>query len=1393
MTSQLDDTALQSWRKAFVGGGLPEPQLARWQALRAGVVNLWEFEAVEYWYAGGWAQLMGRNETGKSSLMALTTLIPWLADTSSDKIDTLGRSGKQFAYYVRPSGEGDRRDSDASFYHGWLWVEYGRVREGTPEFFTTLLYASARTGSGNTKLTWCTSSGSRVRDELKLTDGRVVLAPKEIHAPGFDQHPSAGAYKQVLANRVLGGSIAQLESIGKLLKVTRQPKLGAQLKAEFVTAHLRDSLPELDRSEIEELARGWDQLDQLRTDLARAQDATTAIARFERDAWAPWAQALLRLRADDVAAKQTALDDITREERKAEKKLDASRQQTADLETAHERARQQVATSRAEAEALRSSSAFREASSRLNLAEQQQQRAAEARRALDRTTTRHEKAQSRASDSRTDLDRAAAEQAAASTALDTHEEKVRQAAHTAGLSLGAPLDPELAQQRCDERRTHLRAVLQLVSQTQRADQQARESGKVADVSRKTAENAKALAEQSWRDAEAERDAVAVALQSWAPSEVATMVPGWTAALPRTTDLDGHIRLSQVLRSDYFEPRFQSLTTRRERTQAHLARVNETISGIRREITELQQRPVVYPDVPTLWQRRNRSTADGAPLWQLVNPVDDVPAEQLANVEAALAASGLLDAWADLGERSGFDSFLDLRESVEADDSATDDPSRRLSMILQVAPEAGELTALIQQLFNRVVLCEADEPLPDSGAAVAVDGRWRTSALSGQAAPRHDHAEWLGEAAREAQRRRKLSELHERLADEELQAAGHRAELDDYDRLFTELQETLEQAPSDERLWRALITCGVNDEAAAARQQESDARAAEARRDELAADTARAKMRSTAAEYRLPVTSDGLDQVRDGLHATNSALVGWRAARQVADRAAVHAQQAEHQWRQRVAEADETERELERDKQTYRQAQAQADALRAAIDDDDEKMLDRLAELEFQTNRAESEQTELNRQLIEVTAQKAAAEQKLDDVAGRREEAASRRAEAHLRLRELLDRDLAELLGLELPEPHSSAVDHVRAQAAELRRRLNPRGWQDAAQAAASETNRERLEVLRRELDAKTRDTRAALEQSGRSIQLIPDEPLVRVEVMVDSNGTTLPLGQAGPHLREVCNALESQYGESVRETLDRLLGSTFLEHMRERIGQAGVLIDEINQVLRDHPTETDQTMLRIRLEPGQNASIVNAVSGPRLSDPTVAAQVRDFLKQKVDEAKRAASDEGQAGWHGALAEHLDYRNWYDISLEHRVGGGRWAPLTTRRYAELSGGARAVMLMLPLVAALAAQYRRLPQAPRPLWLDEAFDGLDPRNRSMVMRLLQRFDLDVLLAGPGRLVNVAAVPAAAIYQVVRAPAPEPGADLMAELWAGNTLEAIELPLTWLDGDQESAVPPDQDALL
>ncbi|CAM5258332.1 hypothetical protein SALBM311S_03889 [Streptomyces alboniger] len=53
------------------------------------------------------------------------------------------------------------------------------------------------------------------------------------------------------------------------------------------------------------------------------------------------------------------------------------------------------------------------------------------------------------------------------------------------------------------------------------------------------------------------------------------------------------------------------------------------------------------------------------------------------------------------------------------------------------------------------------------------------------------------------------------------------------------------------------------------------------------------------------------------------------------------------------------------------------------------------------------------------------------------------------------------------------------------------------------------------------------------------------------------------------------------------------------------------------------------------------------------------------------------------------------------------------------------------------------------------------------------MDYLLAGPGPLVNTASVPSAAMYEVVRAPHPLPGADLTLLLWAAGRMDPIELP--------------------
>lgn len=212
--------------------------------------------------------------------------------------------------------------------------------------------------------------------------------------------------------------------------------------------------------------------------------------------------------------------------------------------------------------------------------------------------------------------------------------------------------------------------------------------------------------------------------------------------------------------------------------------------------------------------------------------------------------------------------------------------------------------------------------------------------------------------------------------------------------------------------------------------------------------------------------------------------------------------------------------------------------------------------------------------------------------------------------------------------------------------------------------------------------------------------------------------------------------------------------------------------------------------------MLDAMRGSGLVNPEAAEQVRQHLKSRVEEAKEQAARDGVVDWRERLVETLDYRRWQRVALQRKVGAsGSWSPLTTQKFAEMSGGARAVTLILPLVATLAALYEDMNGAPRPLWLDEAFDGLDSANRAMVMDLFRSFDLDVLVAGPNRLVNVRTVPTAAIYQVVRAPAPAPGADLTLELWAGGTLTMVDLPSAPLavSGARGDDPPDDQRTLL
>ncbi|GAA0928008.1 hypothetical protein GCM10009557_93630 [Virgisporangium ochraceum] len=343
--------------------------------------------------------------------------------------------------------------------------------------------------------------------------------------------------------------------------------------------------------------------------------------------------------------------------------------------------------------------------------------------------------------------------------------------------------------------------------------------------------------------------------------------------------------------------------------------------------------------------------------------------------------------------------------------------------------------------------------------------------------------------------------------------------------------------------------------------------------------------------------------------------------------------------------------------------------------------------------------------------------------------------------------------------------------------MKPPAWPDGLDEKAKRAEA----ALSRMLGGTLVDLRSVLETSGgRSVittEADEQHPLPSVTLIVDASGTQHDPADAVRHLQALVEELSRTHDEKLHRMYTELLSSTFIDHLADRMKKVIRLLDVVNDVLRRHPTGANRTTLRLRRVPaegqGPGFRILKALQEGSIESDSAQQQIQLFLGARLREAQDAGLV-GTEDWTDRLAELLDYRTWFDVVAQYKVGDGddetRWRDLTKKVHGVDSGGGKVVTLLQPLLATLVALYSESPDSPRPLWLDEAFEGVDPANRATMMRMLTDFDLDFLLAGPAPLVAVAQVPAAAVWVITRAPAPVAGVDLSLMLWAGRTLEQV-----------------------
>lgn len=1351
---------------SLVISSFPSPSRERWQPLRSGVLNLYRYDEEEFHYADGRLLLRGNNGSGKSRVLALQ--LPFLLDgeVSPARVEPDGDAAKRIEWNLLMGRHKDRT--------GYTWIEFGRRSADGAEHFLTL-GCGLRAVEGHTGLQarWFFITTRRIgRDVSLLNEQRIPLGRDRLaeqlgaHGKLFQK---VEEYRRAV-DEALFGLGPRYGALIELLLRLRRPQLTRKLDENELPEALSDALPTLSVSIVDEVAESFRGLQSDKETLRDFVAAREAVAAFLRE-YVRYLRIAVRQRAAELRRTHSAYEEAQRAARTAQIR--------------HDEAAAALTALAAELNELQTRSAEAESHER-TLAESPEMKTAAEIRLAEELASSAAKALRQA-----EADETAARQAAdvAASRLRQAEEAHARQSQACARALGVA---ETAARAADLTEPHLRhlpastsdiaslkfdsssrsALEKVLARRGEALKRLREGERLL----RTVETALAAAQQTLRETQAAttaaRDdehtaretlatdaaAFADAYRAWLstlihlrPVPAADLAEAFSEWLDRREGPTPFRRAAEsaaVAARDGFASQAHAIGLN---IAAHTARIDEISAEIRR----LEQGETQPPPPPPM-RRGERQGRPGAPLWQVCDFRPELSSPERACLEAALQASGLLDAWVLPDGRllaPDEDSFL-----VQPDD-AVPSLSRSLGDVLIPAidpesPAASQLSpAALERLFRNIGAA------PDAGENwVSTHGSWRLGPLAGRWSK--TEADYIGEATRATARRRQIAQLSsERSAAESLlnEARASQEKLIQ-DRAGAEAE--FAASPDDEPLRRAgyaletatrLLTGSMLAEEKASRIVDQRRADHTATLDKLTTDAADLQLSAWIERLDLLAeTTQGyttaLASLWPTLHHAESELARLVLAREQ-DAAAAEAH-SNCRARREGAAGDEAS------------ARGRFETLRDTHGHTVAQVLERLAVARAAVALLRREIEENQTQRAVRTGEQSAAKEQWLAASEKRENQEELRRTAVARLRALADHRLIAEAAPSVTladddEPWS--VNH----AVELARTLDA-ALEDAS--LAPEMWRQRQDQIL----GHVQELRDRLIPHGHQ----PDTHQLDELVLVRCHFQTRPHSMT--ELQAAFSAEIEARGrllqEREREIIENHLLAEAAVELQKLIRSAESWRSAANDEMHKRPTSTG---VRFRFQWEADTEIRFHEIRPillrrgELWTPAERTAVSSFLQNRIA-AEQAADESGS--WRDHLARALDYRRWHRFVIE-RQQEGQWRRLNRITYGTGSGGEKALALTLPRFAAAAAHYSgAAPTAPRLVMLDEAFAGIDPTMRAQCLGVLSQFDLDVIMTSELEWGCYTTVPALAIYHLTTLP----GFDAVAAtrwLWNGRERQQVD----------------------
>ncbi|WP_237048099.1 hypothetical protein [Lentzea guizhouensis] len=317
-------------------------------------------------------------------------------------------------------------------------------------------------------------------------------------------------------------------------------------------------------------------------------------------------------------------------------------------------------------------------------------------------------------------------------------------------------------------------------------------------------------------------------------------PSAALTLPQTADPAAAKALSTTAR-EWAGPLVQAARDAAHAFTQQRAELRTRLDTLDEELVGLRSGNERVP-VPGQYTSAERDSASGAPFYRLVDFSPALRDDERAGLEAALQASGLLDAWVTPGGGDLNDVLAVPREAVEG---------RSMAEFLVPAVEGSPVPeSLVADLLRSVSLDD-----------MTTTGDWRAGVLTGRWTK--PEAEFIGAGAREAARSRRIAALEEELAELRLRLGTAEDDLARAHEHVATWEAHVAAFPGDgELIAKHSRVQAAEESAARARQRTFELREAlENANSRL--EAARTELTRQAGDSGLPADTEALRQARRG--------------------------------------------------------------------------------------------------------------------------------------------------------------------------------------------------------------------------------------------------------------------------------------------------------------------------------------------------------------------------------------------------------------------------------------------------------------------------------------------------------------------------------------------------